>query len=106
VDAILAALGIKNASTLVAGAVGGIVSLRHYTDLTMGGKCAVLVSSMAIANYATLPIAHWFGGQALEFQEGIAWCLGLFGLSMVSAVLGLIKSTDWDVVRTFFGGKQ
>jgi len=104
VDAVLAAFGIKNLSALIAGAIGGAVSLRHYTDLTMKGKCAVLASSMAIANYGTLPVAHWFGGRALDHQEAIAWCLGLFGLSMVSAVIGLIKSTDWDTVRGFFGG--
>lgn len=105
-DAILAALGIKNASVLVAGAIGGALSLQHYTDLTRKGKAAVLLSSLAIANYATPPVAHWFGGRALEFQDGIAWGLGLFGMSLVSAILNLIRSTDWETVRSLWGGKQ
>lgn len=100
----LTALGIKNISVVVAGGVGGMLSLRNYVELTVRGKIAVIFSSIAIANYATHPVAEWFGGMALSHLEAIAAALGLFGLSLVSAILHLIKTTDWDTVSRFTGG--
>lgn len=94
-DTLLAAFGIKKLSVVIAGAIGGTISLRHYSDLTYRGRVLVVLSSVALANYATHPVVHYFGEAANDFELGIAAGIGLFGLSLVSSVTAVIKDTDY-----------
>lgn len=94
-DSLLAAFGVKKVSVVIAGAVGGLISLRHYTDLTYSGRCLVVVSSVGLANYATHPVVAYLGDAANDFELGIAAAIGLFGLSFVSSVTNMIKDTDY-----------
>jgi hypothetical protein len=95
VDSVLAAFGIKKLSVIIAGAVGGLISLRHYSDLTYKGRVLVVCSSIALANYATPPVMRYFGEAAEDFELGVAAGIGLFGLSIVSSVTNMIKDTDY-----------
>jgi hypothetical protein len=105
---ILTALGIKKFSIVIAGAVGGLISLRHYVELTLQGKVVVIVSSMCLANYATHPVALYFGPSADEFELGIAAAIGLFGLSIVSSATTILKDTAlWKgLLNRLLGGER
>lgn len=94
-DGILTAFGIKKLSVVIAGAVGGLISLRHYSDLTYRGRCLVVLSSIALANYATHPVISYFGTAAADFELGVAAGIGLFGLSFCSSVTTMVKDTDY-----------
>lgn len=103
-DSLLAAFGIKKISVVIAGAIGGTISLRHYADLTYKGRALVVLSSIALANYATHPVVSYFGPAAVDFETGIAAGIGLFGLSFVSSVTTVLKDTDYwkDNIRNLF----
>lgn len=94
-DSVLAAFGIKKLSVIIAGAVGGLISLRHYAEMTYKGRALVVLSSVALANYATHPVVHYFGNAAEDFELGIAAGIGLFGLSLCSSVANVIKDTEY-----------
>lgn len=94
-DTILAAFGVKKISIIIAGAVGGIISLRHYSDLTYKGRALVVLSAVSLANYATLPVVKYFGEAAVDFELGIAAGIGLFGLSFVSSVTAVLQDTTY-----------
>lgn len=102
-DSVLAAFGIKKLSIVIAGAVGGLISLRHYADMTYTSRALVVLSSVALANYATPPVVAYFGNAASDFELGIAAGIGLFGLSFVSSVTNMLKDTDYwkRVIRNF-----
>lgn len=106
IDSLLAALGVKKLPILVAGAVGGLISLRHYSDLTYKGRFLVILSSVALANYLTRPIVVFFGETAQDFELGIAAGVGLFGLSIVSSITNLVSDTGYwkGIVHDFFDG--
>lgn len=94
-DSLLAAFGIKKLSVVIAGAIGGTISLRHYSDLSYRGRVLVVLSSVALANYATHPVISYFGEAAIDFELGVAAGIGLFGLSFVSSITAVIKDTDY-----------
>lgn len=102
-DSVLAAFGIKKISIVIAGAVGGLISLRHYAEMTYKSRALVVLSSVALANYATPPVVTYFGHAANDFELGIAAGIGLFGLSFVSSVTNMLKDTDYwkRVIRNF-----
>jgi|SRR5687768_3570191 len=104
---LLAALGIKKFSILIAGAVGGLISLQHYEVLTLRGKASVVVSSIFLANYGTQPLAQYFEAAA-TYELGIAAALGVFGMSAISSANSLIKDTKlWkSVISRFLGGEK
>ena len=106
-DSLLAALGVKKFSIALAGAVGGLISLRHYNDLSLPGKVIVILSSMALANYATPAVAAYFGSSAADYELGIAAAIGLFGLSIISSVTSLMKDIDlWKSLITRAFGRE
>lgn len=107
-DSLLTALGIKKVSVVVAGAIGGLISLRQYTELSYGSRAMVVLSSMALANYLTRPLVVYFGESASEFELGIAAAVGLFGVTIVSSATALIKDTAYwkDVISKFFTGRR
>ena len=94
-DSVLAVFGIKKLSVVIAGAIGGLISLRHYSELTYSGRLIVVLSSVALANYATHPVVSYLGKAAEDFELGIAAGIGLFGLSFVSSVTTMLKDTDY-----------
>lgn len=107
-DSLATALGIKKFSILIAGAVGGLISLQHYAELTLKGKSTVLLSSVCLANYATHPVAHYFGPAAADYELGIAAAVGLFGMSIVSSATKVLKDTAlWkSLVTRILGGRS
>lgn len=94
-DSILAIFGVKKISIVLAGAIGGTVSLRHYAELTYKGRVVVVLSSIALANYVTPPVVSYFGPSAQDFELGIAAGIGLFGLSIVSSITNVIQDTEY-----------
>jgi hypothetical protein len=95
VDAILATLGIYKISVLLAGGIGGTVSLKHYQASTIRNRCLIVLSSVALANYLTPPCIAYFGQEAVNFELGIALGVGLFGMSIISSITVIIQDTTY-----------
>lgn len=118
-DSILAALGIKSLTTSIAGLVGGFLSLRFFDGLNVYGKVSTVLGGWACANYGTPFVIQFYKlVESDGYHAGIAFAIGLFGMSMVAAVFQVIKRADWvELARStpfgrFFpgggndGGKQ
>jgi hypothetical protein len=106
-DSLLAVIGIKKFSVLIAGAVGGLISLQHYGTLTIRGKTAVIISSVFLANYTTYPLLKYFEADE-SYELGIAVCVGIFGLNIISAANRMLKDTElWQaILDRFVGGAK
>lgn len=91
----LAALGIKKVA-LLAGLVGGIVSLRFFEGLTNSGKAMTAIGGAAFANYLTTPVVSFFKVSPGDFDGGVGFALGLFGMSVAAAAVKMIRETDWS----------
>ena len=88
-------LGINKLSIVLAGAIGGTVSLRHYAELTIKKRILIIIGSVALANYLTPPAVAYFGPEAIHFELGIAAGIGMFGLSIASSMTDVIQDTEY-----------
>jgi hypothetical protein len=96
VEGLLATLGVYKISVLLAGGIGGTVSLKHYQLSTIRNRFLIVLSSIALANYLTPPCVSYFGQEAVNFELGIALGIGLFGMSIISSVTSVIQDiTFW-----------
>jgi len=86
----LIGLGIKKVA-LVAGLIGGVVSLRFFEGLTFSGKLATATGGAAIANFVTDPAMLYFN-LPNGYEGGIGFLFGLFGMSVGAAVIKTIKT--------------
>ncbi|MHB0965557.1 MAG: hypothetical protein ACYC36_03795 [Bellilinea sp.] len=95
IDSLLIALGIKKLSVVIAGFLGGIVSLRFFDGLQLYEKCGVATTGALAANYLTPGIIAYFDMLASSYEGGIGFMIGLFGMSVTSAIFNILKTTDW-----------
>ena len=80
-------LGIKFA-TLIAGAIGGVLSLHYIEDLTTLGRIMAVISGMAMAGYGTPALDSWLNmPNALE--NIVAFGLGLTTMNIIPGLLRL-----------------
>jgi len=103
-DSFFVALGLKKVA-LVAGFIGGIISLRFFEGLTAGGKVITASSGAAAANFLTPMTLAWFQLQPESYEGGIGFCLGLFSMSLAAAVIKWLRETSWQDVLGLFGRK-
>lgn len=87
-------LGMKIGS-LIAGAVGGIVSLRFIDDLTLWGRVLAVFTGAAVAGYGTPIIVHWLAlGPATE--NAVAFFLGLTAMNIIPGLIALSEMFKRD----------
>lgn len=98
----LGLLGIKPAQ-MVAGLIGGVISLAFVRDLSRWQMGLAVLAGGGCASYLTPVLAaylHW--GDNLQAQNGLAFVLGLCGMNIVpairSAVLKLAQRKAGNIV--------
>lgn len=101
-SSVLAAWFGKPISVLIGGAVGAVVSLRFGQEgLSVKVRLLNMMCSMACANYGAIPIANYFNAQ--EYRELIAFLVGLFGLSLCTAIFRAVDEADlWALFKSKF----
>lgn len=88
IDAFLQAAGIKKAA-LIGGLFGALISLKFAGDLTPGGRAVMFLCGLGIASFLAPLAAHVFAiGE--EFTGGVAFVLGLLGMAIMAAVIGVL----------------
>lgn len=99
------ALVFKPGLALVA-LIGATVSLRYIKDVnTLGARVSVVVSGGTISYFSTPALVDYFalvqGGNA---AYGIAFAIGLFGLSLTAAVINQIPQYLEEIRKKFGSG--
>lgn len=112
-EPLLQVLGIKSIAVSIAGLIGGIISLRFFSGVTPLKAIPIVLGGWACANYGTPALVEFYQLKADGYQAGIAFAIGLFGMSIVAAVFQVIHNTDWQavarnapVVGKFLGGND
>lgn len=91
----------------LAGLLGAVAAAWwHKDDLTSRRAWAIFIFSGAIcAHYLTGLVSGYFGIIEPRSVAGVAFLLGTFSGSLISAITRAIKSADlWAVIRQRLGG--
>lgn len=108
VTATVAAFFAKKTGILAAGLIGAAVSLRFVQHgLSIKARVFNVICGVACANYGAIPIAAYF--DILEHQEAFGFLVGLFGLSLCTAIFRAVDEADlWAFIKDkfSFGGKN
>lgn len=78
-----AALGIKF-KVFIAGALGGVVSLRFFDNLDAKGRLIVALGGVSAAVFGQ-PAASAFFKLTPEYDGGLGFVIGLFAMSVAGA---------------------
>ena len=99
-ESVAAALGIKNSAAIIPALFGaGVAALRGH--LPIWQRIVTFVVGFGMAVYLTHPVIAWFGWSSGAYEHGIAFVLGLFGMTVVEALM----TTDWrSIVTRRLGG--
>lgn len=82
-------LGIKY-GTLIAGTIGGVLSLRYLENLSLPGRLFAIAAGVALAGYGTPALDAW-----LDLPDSIENAVAfLLGLSAMNLIPGFIKITE------------
>lgn len=88
--------------TFIAGVLGAMLSLRFATNLNAYERATAVIGGAFIAQYATPIAAHLLNLD--NFQQGLGFFIGLFGLSLTAAVYDTIKKADpWGLIMSRWG---
>jgi hypothetical protein len=93
-------IGLKFA-TLIAGAIGGVISLRYIEELTTFGRVMAVLSGMAIAGYGT-PALDSLLDLSSAMENVIAFGLGLTAMNLIPGLLrisALFKEDPLGFIR-------
>lgn len=94
IETLFSALGIK-LKTLIAGAAGSAISLKFFDDLTVFQRWTTFLCGMVLAIFLTEGMAYYLEIKTLSLEVGLAFLIGLFGMSITGSIMQLIKTTDW-----------
>lgn len=91
-------LGVK-VQTLVASLLGALTSLLFSRGAVWMRRLGLVAGGACIAFYAAEPAVMWLG-IASRFESLAGFLIGLFGMSVVDAVMRAIGQADlWGLVR-------
>lgn len=90
---------------LVAGAIGAMVSLPFHSEIkTYASRFTAVCFGSASAHYLTPLVLDYFS-IAITRSGGVAFLLGLFGMSATAAVFRTLGNADvWSLIQKRFGG--
>jgi len=89
-----AIIGIKFGS-VVAGAIGGIVSLCYIEGLNMWGRLLAVVAGAAVAGYGTPVLSSWLD-MGPDAENALAFCLGLTAMNIIPGLIRISESFKSD----------
>lgn len=93
-------------SPWAAGVLGSVVSLRWVPGITMVGRMFHVGSGTACAGFVAPALAEWLQVASVAVQSGLAFAVGLFGLSLAAAATEAIKAVGWaDVIKGWVSRK-
>jgi len=75
---------------IIAGAIGGVVALRHIEGLSTFGRVIAVLSGAIVASYGTPAIDSLFSLNN-EVESGVAFLLGLTAMNIIP---GLIRVSE------------
>lgn len=81
-------LGVS-ASAMVAGLVGGLMSLSMLPQLTFRKAVAALIGGGACAAYLTPLAVEYAGVGSRNLENGLAFALGIGGMRIIGGILKL-----------------
>jgi hypothetical protein len=91
---------------LVAGILGSMVGLRWVPGLSWLERLGNVVAGSATAVYAAPVAAEWMQVSSAGMLAGLAFGVGIFGLSLAAAVLqGVRELHVADIVTSWLGRK-
>jgi fructose-specific phosphotransferase system IIC component len=89
-------------SPLFVGAAGAFVSLRFSRDVTWIGRAMTFVCGALIAAYCARPLGNWLKLTTENDVLGVAFAIGLLGLSVLAAVFrGVTDIKVADIVTSW-----
>lgn len=103
--AVAAASPEATKAVILAGFVGGVLSMSFVDGMNKTQRLVAIISGMAMAHYLAPLIAFLFHEE--QYQETIGFLIGLFGMSVCSAIFRSIKNSDmWALIQQRFGRKE
>jgi hypothetical protein len=90
------ATGIK-AIVLAAGFFGGVASLAHIRGLSAGKALIAVLSGTVCAAFLT-PVVQHYCAFPPAVENGVAFLLGIVGMSAVGKVLHYFEATDLEKI--------
>lgn len=96
-EELLAAVGLTKAP-FVAGFIGGVFSLHFVKELRGAtGSLAAIAGGAATGGYVA-PVVVEYWSLSPSANGALGFLIGMFGLSLASAVYVVITTTDWKAV--------
>lgn len=95
-------LGVKFAA-LLAGFVGGIVSLSFVKELSRGQAVMSVFTGTVTAGYLTPLVISHLGASSIEVQNVAAFCVGLTAMNIIPGFIKISESFR-DNPTKFFNG--
>ena len=93
------------ADVLVAGGLGATISIPFHPEINTAPKRTFCVGVSAVGAHYVTPLVIDYFHLSPERVGGIAFLLGLFGFSIVQAVMRGITNADfWSLIKSHFGG--
>lgn len=87
-------------SPFAAGVAGSLVALRFAPGASWGERALNVLAGSITAAYVSPALAEWLRITSPGLQSGLAFLLGLFGLSLAAAGLQAIRETPLGQVLT------
>lgn len=82
---------------ILAGFIGAIMSMSFVDGMSKKQRVVAICSGMVMAHYLAPLIAFLFKEE--EYQETIGFLIGLFGMSICSAIFRAIQNSDvWGLI--------
>ncbi len=88
-------------SSVLASILGALVtSLRFTPGAGLTERISNALAGSAGAIYATPALVQWLSIKSQAYENGLAFALGLFAMSLMAALTQAIKETQWGQVLT------
>jgi len=92
-ESLATALGLKKTSVIAPAFIGALVAAIRASHLNPWQRVTTFLVGFGAATYMTHPVLAWFKWED-GFEHGVAFVLGLFGMTVVEAIL----TTDWKAI--------
>jgi hypothetical protein len=98
IEEAIAGIFLKVTST-IPGFIGGVVSLRFFNEQTIFQRIMTVLGGWVCAAFTTDPVLAYFSLSEKSWNNGVAFFIGLFGMSLIAAVMIAIKGVQWvDII--------
>lgn len=94
-----------NFKGFVLGAMGSLIALRFFDNLTTPQRWLTVIGGSMLAGLGHDLVLELLG--VSDRHDGlISFVIGLFGMALVSQILYTVKQIDWAEVRSWLPGRK